>query len=219
VWHWLYQCSAQWRAGLTSLAAPDEGTEPSLLFDRHPMTSLQGHFLVASPHLSDGNFFRSVVLMIKHDNEGAFGVILNRPTQSSVEDVWNLLSEEPVSCKNPVYVGGPVTGPVTVLHGMKTQAEAEVIPGVYFSAHQDHLKRIISQNRKPFRMFSGYGGWGAGQLEGELEAGGWLTAPASEETVFYKEDNLWEVVCNLIGLDILAAGIKTKHVPADPNLN
>lgn len=174
---------------------------------------------MASPHLSDGNFFRSVVLMIKHDQDGAFGVILNRPTNSSVEEVWNAHAEEPVACKKPVYIGGPVSGPVTILHGMKTQAEAEVIPGVFFSAHQDQLKRIVSQNRKPFRMFVGYAGWGPDQLEGELDAGGWLTAPATAETVFYKEDDLWEVVCNLIGLDILAAGIKAKHVPVDPHLN
>lgn len=183
------------------------------------MASLQAHFLVASPYLSDGNFYRSVVLMIKHDEEGALGVVLNRPTSSSVQDVWKLVAEEPVSCKKPIFYGGPVMGPLVAVHGMKSQAEAEILDGVYFSAHKDQLRRIVSQTRKPFRLFSGYSGWGGGQLEGELEAGGWLVAPATPELVFHKNDDLWEIVSNRIGLDILSAGVKTRHVPADPSLN
>src|SRR5687768_11492670 len=183
------------------------------------MFSLQGNFLVASPHLSDGNFFRSVVLMIKHDAEGAFGVVLNRPTASTVQEVWKLVTEEPIASKKPVYYGGPVTGPLIALHRLKSQAEAEIFPGVYFSAHKDQLTKIVRQNRKPFRLFTGYSGWAAGQLEDEMQVGGWLTTPATPEMVFYKQDNIWELVANCIGLDILSAGVKTKHIPDDPALN
>ena len=146
------------------------------------MSHLQGQFLVASPHLGDGNFYRSVVLMIKHDDEGAFGLILNRPTGNTVREVWRMVTEEELDCDQPIYLGGPVQGPLVCLHRIKSCAEAEVLPGVYFAAHKDELHKIVSQTAKPFRLFTGYAGWAGGQLEGELQVGGWLTLAGRRRT-------------------------------------
>ena len=183
------------------------------------MSSLQGHFLVASPHLGDGNFFRSVVLMIKHDYEGAFGLLLNRPTTSTVADIMRMVAEEEIDCDRPIYLGGPVSGPLVALHRMKSCAEAEVLPGVFFAAHKDQLLKLVGQSKKPFRLFTGYSGWAGGQLEGELEAGGWLTLPATKDLVFYEPDDLWDQVVHSIGQDILGPAIKTRHLPENPSLN
>ena len=183
------------------------------------MTSLQGQLLVASPHLADGNFYRSVVLMVKHDEEGAFGLILNRPTGNTVRDLWRMIAEQELECDQPLYLGGPVSGPLVCLHRVKSCAEAEVLPGVFFAAHKDQLLKVVSQTGKPFRLFTGYAGWAGGQLEGELEAGGWLAVEGSKNLVFYEREDLWEQVVRGIGEDILGPAIKTKHVPEDPSLN
>ena len=82
--------------------------------------SLQGQFLVASPHLGDGNFNRSVVLIIKHDDDGAFGLVLNRPTGNTVGDVWRMVTEQELDCDRPIYLGGPVQGPLVCLHRVKS---------------------------------------------------------------------------------------------------
>ena len=197
------------------------------------MRTLQGKLLVASPHLGDGNFFRSVVLLVKHDAEGAFGLILNRPLNSTLHDVWEAIQQEEAEAAipaetpleklhhadKPIYVGGPVQGPLFVVHGMKKYAEAQVLTGVYFAAHKDFIRKVLTQTKKPFRVFSGYAGWGAGQLEGELQAGGWLLTEASKELIYYQDDDLWERVVQGIAEQILPAAAQTKHIPPDASLN
>jgi putative transcriptional regulator len=183
------------------------------------MKSLQGHFLIASPHLADTNFYKGVVLMIKHDEEGAFGLILNRPTQNTVAELWKMVGEEEVDCAAPIFVGGPVNGPLVALHRLKSAAEAEVLPGIYFAAHKDELQKLIRQTTKPFRFFTGYAGWAGGQLEDELNAGGWLTSKANKKLIFSAADDLWEQVTRTIGEGILTKAIRPKHVPDDPSLN
>lgn len=197
------------------------------------MPSLQGKLLVASPHLGDGNFFRSVVLLVKHDSEGAFGLILNRPLNSTLQEVWEAINADsdeeglpaeleldvPVHGDQFIYVGGPVQGPLIALHTQKKYSEAQVMSGLHFAAHKDQLRKIVSQKKKPFRVFSGYSGWGAGQLEGELHAGGWLITEASKELVFYTDDDLWERLVQGIAEQILSPAAHTKHVPPDASLN
>ena len=197
------------------------------------MKSLQGKLLVASPHLGDGNFFRSVVLLVKHDADGAFGLILNRPLNSTLQEVWEAIQAEAVEAgfpadvpaeelerpDQPIYVGGPVEGPLCVVHGLKKYSEAQVQTGVYFAAHKDFLRKVITQAKKPFRVFSGYAGWGSGQLEGELQAGGWLLTEASKELIFYTDDDLWEQVVQGIAEQIISPTAETKHVPPDASLN
>ncbi|MEX2177017.1 MAG: YqgE/AlgH family protein [Pirellulaceae bacterium] len=183
------------------------------------MASLQGQLLVASPHLGDGNFYRSVVLMVRHDDEGALGLLLNRPTSNTINEVWRLVAEEEMPSDRPLYLGGPVAGPLVALHRIKACAEAEVLPGVYFAAHKDQLLKVVSHTTKPFRLFTGYAGWAAGQLEAELRAGGWLSVPATKDLVFYEPDDLWEHLVRSIGESILGPALKTKHVPEDPSLN
>jgi putative transcriptional regulator len=183
------------------------------------MKSLQGHFLIASPHLADTNFYKGVVLMIKHDEDGAFGLILNRPTEDTVGEVMKLIGADEGNNQSPIFMGGPVHGPLVALHRLKAAAEAEVLPGVYFAADRDKLQKLVQQTSKPYRFFMGYAGWAGGQLEEELTAGGWLTAKANKTLVFRTADDLWEQVTRTIGENILSKAIKLKHVPEDPSLN
>lgn len=188
------------------------------------MQSLQGKLLVASPHLGDGNFFRSVVLLVKHDEEGAFGLILNRPLNNSLAEVWQAIVAEygiegEIATDQPIHLGGPVQGPLVVVHMVKKYSEAQIISGVHFASHKDHLGKIVTHAKKPFRVFSGYAGWGADQLEDEIAAGGWLIAEADKELIFYQGDDLWERVVQNIAEQIMAPAVRMKHVPPDASFN
>jgi putative transcriptional regulator len=183
------------------------------------MESLQGHFLVASPHLPDPNFYRSVVLMVQHDEQGALGLILNRRTNTKVGELWESLSNEHCDCPHFVWSGGPVQGPLMALHTDAALSDSEVVPGVCFASREEFLRRIVREANRPFRVFLGYAGWAAGQLEGELEVGGWLTCAATADEVFADVEDLWRKVTAKIGEEILRPAVKTRHVPKDPSLN
>lgn len=183
------------------------------------MKSFKGHFLVASSQLLDPNFARTVVLLVHHNEEGAFGVVLNRPADSTIAELWEKVSETPCECDQPLHVGGPVPGPLMALHGDGDLAELEVAPGVYFAAQRDNLEKLLDQDEHPFRLFVGHSGWGAGQLENELAEGAWLTTPASAEYVFCDHAELWQNVVKRVGSAILSDALKLKEIPPDPTLN
>jgi putative transcriptional regulator len=183
------------------------------------MDSLQGHLIVASPRLPDANFYRSVVLIIHHDDQGAFGVVLNRPTDNTVGEIWEMIADRPCESEQPINLGGPVAGPLMALHGDKACSENEILPGVHFATHKDNLNRIVHQSKRPFRIFSGYAGWAAGQLENELEVGGWMTLQASSDYVFADADSLWKRVSQDIGTQITMPLLGKARSPEDPSSN
>jgi putative transcriptional regulator len=183
------------------------------------MESLQGHLLVASPHLADPNFVRTVVLLIHHSKEGAFGVVLNRPADSTIGQLWEQVTHEPCESERRVNVGGPVAGPLMAIHTEQQLAELEILPGLYFAAQREHLEALVGQNRGPFRLFIGHSGWGGGQLENELEQGAWFTTPATVDAVFGQDADLWKQIAQHIGQSMLVETLKIKHVPADPSMN
>jgi putative transcriptional regulator len=183
------------------------------------MDSLQGHFLVAAPQLGDPNFVRTVVLMVEHTDEGALGLVLNRPTARSVSDLLAEVGGPDFDCPQPVYIGGPVPGPLMSLHTDCSRAEVEVIPGVYLSAKKNHLDELVQENAQPMKIFLGHSGWGPGQLDREMQEGAWLTVAASCPAVFSTDDELWNHVCKQIGDDLLRDTLGIKQFPDDPTVN
>lgn len=183
------------------------------------MKSLAGHLLVASPHLLDPNFVRTVVLMIHHTEQGAFGVVLNRPADNSIKELWTQVAETPCETDDHVNVGGPVSGPLMAIHTDPDLSELEILPGLYFAAQRDHLEKLVGQTLRPFRVFVGHSGWAGGQLEGELEQGSWLTTPATIDYVFFKEPDLWKHVSQRIGEELLASMLRIKHIDHDVSNN
>jgi len=177
------------------------------------MDSLKGSFLIASPGLLDPNFTRTVVFLAEHNEQGAFGLVLNRPAKVKVAELWGAISNESSSYEGPTFVGGPVQrNAVLLLHGYHDLArETEpVIPGVYLGSEVDLLGELIGRHSEGgshaylelprFRVFCGYSGWGEGQLDSELRAGGWLTCPATVDLVFNTPpQRLWNVVLEAIG--------------------
>lgn len=183
------------------------------------MDSLQGYFLVAAPRLAESNFYHTVVLIVSHSEQGALGVVINRPSSSPIGEVWEQLTEEACDHPDPIFIGGPVEGPLMAIHQDESCSEEEIIPGVHFTADRAHLGTILSQHGRPFRVFSGYSGWAPGQLERELKAGGWLTVPANVERIFSDDEEIWKEVSSEIGLDLLHRTLRPKHVPFDASVN
>jgi putative transcriptional regulator len=166
--------------------------------------SLAGHFLVASRYLRDPNFVRSVVLMIHHNDEGAMGVVINRPSEKTVREVWEMIGNDPVQSEDRIFVGGPVPGPLVCIHDQEAFSEHQVLPGLFVATHRDALDLIVRKSQHAMRLYSGHAGWGSGQLEGELEAGGWLSTRASKVDVFADHETIWKTVTQRIGLEIMA---------------
>jgi putative transcriptional regulator len=183
------------------------------------MKSLERHFLVASRQLLDPNFVKSVVLLIRHNEEGALGVVINRPTSKTLGELWKEIGDEPCEAGRPVCMGGPVPGPLLAIHANSFFAEMEVLKDVFLAAKKESLDELVMLADDPLKLFLGHAGWGAGQLEGEIESGAWLTMPASFEYVFYEGEDLWETVTRKIGERTLQSMLHIRHIPDDPTLN
>ncbi len=173
------------------------------------MDSLAGALLVASPHLLDPNFFRTVVLILEHNEEGAVGVIINQPSTSGLDDElpdWAPLLAEP----GVVFVGGPVQPEAAV--GLAEGVDGSAVPGVGLV----DLSAPPGELSAPVRIYAGYAGWGPGQLEAELVEGGWVVARAEADDVFVVEpQDLWRAVLKRQpGVTALLASF-----PIDPRLN
>lgn len=158
-----------------------------------------GKILVANPDLLDPNFARTVVLLLRHSQDGALGVVLNRPTDTPVSDVIENLPElrgHPAR----VYGGGPVDGShlVVLVRSDRELDEAEHVFGnVHVSRDRELLRRLarVRTQRESFRVYVGYAGWGRGQLEREMALGGWTVYSGREDVVFHDDpDKIWRLL-------------------------
>lgn len=183
------------------------------------MKSLSAHLLIASADLQDPNFFRTVVLIFRHSDEGAAGVILNRGMTATIKEVWQQVSETECHTDAPLYLGGPVEGPLMAVHRDESLSELTVLPGVYVSTGRESLEALVLADDPTRRFFVGYAGWGEGQLERELREGGWLVAPATSELIFAPPDDLWQRLTKEVTSAAFLSALKIKNVPDDPSLN
>ncbi len=156
-----------------------------------------GMLLVASPILSDSNFFRSVVLLLDHDDDGSVGVVLDRPLELEVRDhipVWSDYLAPPML----VFDGGPVQPETAIGVAWRPGIEAAAawqptVDGVGFIDVSLDPDDVIGVEK--LRVFSGYAGWGAGQLEMELGIWSWFPVEGSSEDVFDADPaTLWRRV-------------------------
>ena len=177
-----------------------------------------GHLLIASPYLSDRNFFRSVVLIVSHDDDHAFGFLLNRCSHAAVSDNWFDATGEPCVREEKVRCGGPLEGPIMLIHGEPEYAESQIVPGVYITTSPEMVGQALEGRCGQILPIAGYSGWGPGQLEAELKVGGWMTMPASEEIVFADPDAMWNLAAAQVTKEILP-GVRQQHIPIDPQMN
>ncbi|MBW3542713.1 MAG: YqgE/AlgH family protein [Planctomycetes bacterium] len=160
--------------------------------------SLRGQLLIAGQRLRDPNFYKTVVLIVEHGDDGAMGLVINRPSSVSVPHALAGHFELP-DLDELVYVGGPVQPTALfILHNSAelNEDEAAVVPGVYVGGSANVFERVVESASEgdpdlEFRVLSGCAGWAPGQLESELARGDWLVRPASAGTVF--ADNPYDV--------------------------
>jgi putative transcriptional regulator len=184
------------------------------------MNSLKGHLLIAAPTMLSDFFARTVILMLDHDEDGALGVVLNRPTEATVADVAEHVLGGPFDWDKPIRLGGPVAGPLMAIHDVEALADREVIPGVYSSVEADKVRELIRRRHEPCLIVANYAGWGPGQLEGEFDVDSWVTLPAAVDHVFGAEAaGLWAAVVRAANARKLSEFLGLRGVPSDPSLN
>ena len=176
--------------------------------------SLTGRLVVATPALGDPNFAHSVVFLLDASETGALGVVLNRPSDVEVADTlpdWEPLAAHP----RVMFVGGPVQ-PEAVVALCPAQAETDAIQPVAAGIGIVDLRAdplALIGEAKGVRLFAGYAGWGSGQLEEEIDSGGWFVVPPTPQDVFAADPaQLWVRVLERQG------GV-FKTVSEDPSLN
>lgn len=145
----------------------------------------------------DPNFTKTVVLLIEHGDSGALGLVLNRASSARVDEVLPDL-DSAAATAGPLYVGGPValtTGMMLFTTGDPHPDQKHVLGSVYAGWDRALLEELLGRAGPEDRVkvFVGYSGWGAGQLESELERGDWHLFPATTEAIFSPEgEELWE---------------------------
>jgi len=179
--------------------------------------SLAAQLLIATPSLQDPNFLRTVVLIAAHSEEGALGLVLNRPTDTTVAEAIAEL-DEIVDGDEPIHHGGPVAPDGVILLGEFDDPElvGVVIDGdVGLPSGDADLDRLAIGVRRA-RVFAGHAGWGPGQLEAELAEDAWIVEPLGPDDLFGEpSDGLWARVLERKGgrYALLA------RMPLDPSVN
>lgn len=183
--------------------------------------SLCGSLVVASPSMDDPQFEHAVVLMIEHSDDGAMGLVINKPMQTKVVEVWDQLSVLPCPVDQSLMCGGPCSGPLMLLHDQQAKAEVEVCNGVCFSTDEPTVRELLNEDPESMRYFIGYAGWGPGQIESELSHGGWLVTRAHSAVVFDPDadDGLWMRVITGIDRSLAMLAMNPKLMPHDPSMN
>ena len=181
------------------------------------MESVRGQLLIAGPGLLDPNFWRTVVLVVEHSDEGALGLVLNRRSETSVEEAATELAEV-VESHEPLFIGGPVQpSAVIVLGRFEDPGEAALLAfddvGVLGTASS---AEELAAGLRTTRAFVGHSGWGPGQLDAEVERGDWILEPARLEDAFTREpEQLWSAVLARKG----GSYALVARMPPDPSLN
>jgi putative transcriptional regulator len=178
--------------------------------------SLRGKLLISTPLIVDPNFRRTVVLLAEHSEEGAMGLVLNRPSETLVSEAVPPL-EGLVAENEPVYVGGPVEqSAVIVLAEFDDPDEAgSIVVGDIGFVVSDPDHTLTSASIRRSRVYAGYSGWSAKQLEAEIEEEAWFVEPALPEDVFADADALWSDVLRRKGGEYSVIAM----MPEDPSLN
>jgi putative transcriptional regulator len=177
-----------------------------------------GVLLISDPFLKDPNFMRTVVLLCEHNEEGSFGLVLNRKTDHTLSDLITKLE----GITTPVYYGGPVQ--MDTLHFIHQLPQLipnsqEIASGIYWGGDFEIVSHLLITNQlntSKIRFYLGYSGWSSGQLGDELKEKSWLTVQATKQLVFEKdEQSIWKKSLQQMG----GQYEQLVNYPIDPQLN
>ncbi|MGD8977004.1 MAG: YqgE/AlgH family protein [Gammaproteobacteria bacterium] len=180
---------------------------------------LTDHFLIAMPTMGDPNFDRTVTFICEHNEDGALGLVINRPMDLALGEIFSQMSLE---CDDqaisvlPVLQGGPVqVERGFVIHGSEREwnSTLAVSEAVSVTTSRDVLEAMAAGDGPERALVAiGYAGWGAGQLEAEMAANAWLTVPANTEILFdIPFEKRWRAAAALIGIDLDLLSTEAGH--------
>lgn len=173
-------------------------------------TYLNNQFIIAMPTLADPNFFHTVAYLCQHNEDGALGIVINRPTDMKLGEIFKQMDIDvavPAVAQTPVFAGGPVQlerGFVVHTAGGSWNASMAVSDTISLTTSRDVLEAIaVGEGPKQYLVALGYAGWGAGQLEKEIMNNAWLNTPCGKRVLFETPVNQrWSAAADQIGIDI-----------------
>ena len=174
------------------------------------VTALTDHFLIAMPGLRDPNFSRTVTYVCEHTEQGAMGIVINRPMEIRLGEVLTQLdieSDDRSVIDTVVYLGGPVQPERGfVLHSGEHRFDSTlaITPDISVTTSRDVLEAIaVGQGPQRCLVALGYAGWGGGQLEEEMSANAWLSGPADRDIIFrLPVEARWQAAAQILGVDL-----------------
>jgi putative transcriptional regulator len=184
----------------------------------HMAPSLSGRILVARPELHDPNFDATLTLILEHSDEGALGLVLNRPSRLTMADAfpdWEEMAADP----DVVFAGGPVDRDALIALGRSEQCDGALVLGAHSVDLDAQPTLVAAEGVTEVRVFAGYAGWAAGQLEGEIANEGWWVVDATIDDLFTDEPGrLWAKVLRRQRGELRPLRWYA-HFPLDPSLN
>jgi putative transcriptional regulator len=173
-------------------------------------TYLNNQFIIAMPSLADPNFFHTVTYLCQHNEEGALGIVINRPAEMKLGDIFkqmNICVTSTGAAESPVFSGGPVQQERGfVLHTASGGWDATMVvsESISLTTSRDVIEAIaVGKGPEQYLVALGYAGWGEGQLEQEILANAWLNTPYSKQVLFDTPINMrWQAAAGQIGIDI-----------------
>jgi putative transcriptional regulator len=178
----------------------------------------KGRILVSEPHLPDPNFERSIVLICEHNEEGSVGFILNKPSNSAVSELLEGIN----SFDLPVFIGGPVEqDTLHFIHRYESlEGATEIGDGIYWGGDFERLLFLLESKQllpEDIKLFLGYSGWAAGQLDEELAIDSWIISDRVDDELLFETDSskMWRKALQLMGGRFSVY----SNYPIDPRLN
>ena len=176
------------------------------------MKSFSNHFIISMPHMNDPIFSKSLIYICEHDNDGAMGLIINKPMIS--ENATDIIQQTGLAQIEPppdIYFGGPVSLEMgLILHDANYNIEGTltISKSVALTSNQQIVLDLNNGvGPDEFRFSFGYAGWGKGQIEREIENGDWLLMPADDDFIFsISNTDKWKKAASKFGIDILDLG-------------
>lgn len=183
------------------------------------IANLTNHFLIAMPSLGDPNFHQTVTYLCQHSGEGALGIVINRPTEMKLGDIFeqmDIQSVKPKIAKSPIFFGGPVQPERGfVIHEPEHQWDStlKVTDSIALTTSRDILEAVaVGEGPKKILVALGYAGWGNGQLEQEIVNNAWLNAPAEDAIIFdIPANQRWKAAAEKMGIDLDLLSFQAGH--------
>lgn len=182
-------------------------------------TYLDNHFLIAMPGLGDPNFYHSVTYICRHDSEGALGIVINRPLDLTLAEVFTQMTLEARNkhvAGQPVMAGGPVQrerGYVVHKRGKEWESSLLISDQLAVTTSRDILESMADgEGPDKVLVALGYAGWDAGQLDQEIADNAWLSVPCREDILFETPfEQRWTEAARLLGVDIEQLSYPAGH--------